>query len=1108
MRCLLCKSKVAAKPAPVAVVTPAPSILTLKQPPTAPVSAPITAPVQQEAPTKPMKAGDIIRHFLNRRYAQGEIIEVRARVPENDGEAIYSGVYTDHNAILRDAKDLTETKKATAIYTNLQRIKSEAECAVTNTMGTGRNCTSASDIARYTRLLIDVDTARPEGFEKSSSTDEEKARAFDVITKAKNYMESLWLAGDLYDSGNGYHNVYALDLPATEENKLLIKAVLTSLGSLFDTGGAHIDTSVFDMPRVCKLIGSYARKGENTTERPHRWSGIISEAAELRPIPAEVLVKIAGLKTAPAPRVQIQASSAEIEKSLAWLRGFSDWAGLEIQNEKPHEGGIIFILKSDCPFPHASGHHTGQCHIGVNREGKLCFSCKSDSCNGPKCTVHESCTGHHWKQFRAEIEEQLEERYAHGLIASDEPTAFAEAAQATPVATPKAEDMKATSLLIFKTAEYVARATELGFNALVAADFKPPLDPAYHRAVLFGSSQDDEFWAISSSVSGQGAHYVVLPRDEYKLKSAEYLNLILSMRGVRDANVKTPRKVFVEVSETSTGKKSRAAESIEVSSTIIAQVDQLLLSGTKERVAKGLPDTQIRAAVMANKLIYSDLQQRGTFFNANGLGYLLLHGHEDEPIAIRPDTDFLNVLDKYDLQAGNKPTDVVGKYIGVRAIKDNDPISLSMSFHYDPNTRAAYYAEQPGVLLKVTAGNITKIKNGEDGVLFTYPEQYEPWVFNPAPMKIARSLVPERGSALYDAVFAGLRHADSAMTDEQKNILLTVYTLLLFLPDLLKSKILLQMTGPTGGGKTFFLEVLGHMLLGSRFLTHSLPENQADFENRVINSPFVVFDNVNHIEPKIKSLLCQLCTGLEVARRELYTTAKEVRFRVQATAAISGIESKASDLEHTNRSLIIRIKKREDFLSSVDLMSDLDGRRNEIMSEIVHRVRMVLTALDAQRGYRPTVHARLADVATFLLRIARHEGWEDDARNLLAAWSEEQTAQAMAGDDVLQAMESVLRTVDFKPAWLTASQFHKLLVSSAAHEGISLGTWSEKAPQALSTLLAMKEAAYFERCGFQTDQNKTTGNKMYRLNPSPDQIADVRRGWVEETDAEHEEIGI
>jgi hypothetical protein len=266
MKCFLCTPKVAAKPAPVAAV-PVPATLTLKQPPVK-ISAPAVVPIQQAASVEPMKARDIIRHTLDRRYAQGEIIEVRGLVPQPNGEnVIHSGVYTDRDAILRDVKWLMQTTPVSAIYTNLQRIKNEAESAVTNTMGTGRNCASASDIERYDRLLIDVDTARPKGFEKSSSTDEEKARAFDVITKAKNYMESLGLAGDLYDSGNGYHNVYALDLPATKEHKLLIKAVLASLAAQFDTQGAHIDTSVFDMPRVCKLIGSYARKGENTTER-------------------------------------------------------------------------------------------------------------------------------------------------------------------------------------------------------------------------------------------------------------------------------------------------------------------------------------------------------------------------------------------------------------------------------------------------------------------------------------------------------------------------------------------------------------------------------------------------------------------------------------------------------------------------------------------------------------------------------------------------------------------------------------------------------------------------------------------------------------------------
>src|ERR1700733_14346944 len=109
------------------------------------------------------------------------------------------------------------------------------------------------------------------------------------------------------------------------------------------------------------------------------------------------------------------------------------------------------------------------------------------------------------------------------------------------------ENIKATSLLIFKTAEDVARATVLGFNALVAADFEPPLDPAYNRVVLFGSSQDEEFSAIDLSVAGRGAIYVVLPRDKSKMDTAEYFNAVLNMCSVRDASVHKKKTKYVEV---------------------------------------------------------------------------------------------------------------------------------------------------------------------------------------------------------------------------------------------------------------------------------------------------------------------------------------------------------------------------------------------------------------------------------------------------------------------------------------------------------------------------------------------------------------------------------
>jgi putative DNA primase/helicase len=369
------------------------------------------------------KPSDIVRHILSRRYPNGELFEIRATVPNGNGnrDVIYAALYNDHEAAINDVRWLTQKTSASAIYTNLQRIKSTAEYqnAVTNKIAQASGAAEASDIAQYVRLLIDVDTKRPDEFRKSSSTDLEKADALEVITNIKTYMESLGLSGDLYDSGNGYHNVYGLDLPATEDSKLLLEAVLAGLHEKFSTDRAEVDKTVYDLPRVCKLIGSYARKGENTPERPHRLSKIVSEATELKPIPADVLLQIAGFSTAPKAPVQQQAADAELEKSLNWLRGFVEWADLSIQNEKRHEGGSILVLESDCPFGHASGHHAGECHVGVNREAKFAFACK-----------HNSCTGRGWKEFRAEIEKHKDSKYMYGLLRSAEPQACAQSADA------------------------------------------------------------------------------------------------------------------------------------------------------------------------------------------------------------------------------------------------------------------------------------------------------------------------------------------------------------------------------------------------------------------------------------------------------------------------------------------------------------------------------------------------------------------------------------------------------------------------------------------------------------------------------------------------------
>ena len=72
-------------------------------------------------------------------------------------------------------------------------------------------------------------------------------------------------------SGNGYHVYYELkDVPNTYESTQIIKQLLQVMAAKFDTDTIKIDTCVYDAPRITKVIGTLARKGVESTDRPFR----------------------------------------------------------------------------------------------------------------------------------------------------------------------------------------------------------------------------------------------------------------------------------------------------------------------------------------------------------------------------------------------------------------------------------------------------------------------------------------------------------------------------------------------------------------------------------------------------------------------------------------------------------------------------------------------------------------------------------------------------------------------------------------------------------------------------------------------------------------------
>jgi hypothetical protein len=162
---------------------------------------------------------------------------------------------------------------AKGVYFMMNPIKPDLLARRCNRVDVAANddCTKDKDILCRRWLLVDADPVRDK---KISATDAEKAKSLEVIQAVGDYLRGQgWPDAILCDSGNGYHRLYRVDLPADDGG--VVKRILKALARRFDTPEVEIDKSVFNPARICKLPGTLARKGDNMPARPHRLARVL-----------------------------------------------------------------------------------------------------------------------------------------------------------------------------------------------------------------------------------------------------------------------------------------------------------------------------------------------------------------------------------------------------------------------------------------------------------------------------------------------------------------------------------------------------------------------------------------------------------------------------------------------------------------------------------------------------------------------------------------------------------------------------------------------------------------------------------------------------------------
>lgn len=340
------------------------------------------------AKLKPLYQPNAVTEAVRLLVAPGNVTELRildAKTKQDRWPHTESG-YFDDPAKLADALESITSAKGIYIIPNAVDPALLARAANRIRKTPKGESTQDTNIIRRRWLLIDTDPQRPSGI---SATDEEHEAALELAREIHAYLKDCgWPDPIAADSGNGAHMVYQIDLPTDDGG--IVQRCLNALAERFDTDTVKVDQTVYNPARIWKLYGTLACKGDDTPNRPHRMSCILSRPDELKIVDAELLEALAG-EPANNPPVDHSergnGSSFDLESFIA--RHNLEVEGPEQWNGRQGPGKCWTFVKSPL-----CDHHEGAAHLEQHASGAISAGCHHSSCSWT------------WADLRNELEPQ------------------------------------------------------------------------------------------------------------------------------------------------------------------------------------------------------------------------------------------------------------------------------------------------------------------------------------------------------------------------------------------------------------------------------------------------------------------------------------------------------------------------------------------------------------------------------------------------------------------------------------------------------------------------------------------------------------------------------
>lgn len=324
-----------------------------------------------------------IRNWWNVFKGDGKLVEIRLL-----GKSTYSGYFTSIDLLLEKLRPLLDDNN-TQYYGNMQAYftlnsinpslysREQRDVFVKKPKST----TTDADITRRNFVLVDLDPNRAAGI--SASNEEFERAHLKAVDLYRYLIKEGFKEPIITRSGNGWHVYVTCDMPNDDEHNELVKRFLQSLSNMFSGGGVEIDEKVFNPARIDKLIGTWAKKGANSKERPWRIADIVKVPKDLSPNDDSLFQKVADLlpkeepKTLPNQHRRMIYSNNQPFDLVSWMNEH----GIRYREKKSGKSTLYEL--EECPWiDQHSDRKKWDSALFVDEQGKITFNCTHSHCKG------------------------------------------------------------------------------------------------------------------------------------------------------------------------------------------------------------------------------------------------------------------------------------------------------------------------------------------------------------------------------------------------------------------------------------------------------------------------------------------------------------------------------------------------------------------------------------------------------------------------------------------------------------------------------------------------------------------------------------------------------